>query len=135
MMAMSRPLYSDAQVIITFDDATGIVRYTRTREPYPSLEVVRTLHEKINATFSKLPPGKHSLLVDVRDAPARNDNPFEAEISKAIASAAPHFARRAALVKSAVGSLQVKRIAKARGDDGFPTFSDDAEAIAYLLEK
>jgi hypothetical protein len=135
MACMARPLYSDAQVIITFDDDTGIVRYTRSREPYPSLEVIRALHVTINAEIAKLPQGQHSLLVDVRDAPPRNDNPFEAEITKAIGGAAPHFVRRAALVKSVVGSLQVKRIAKARGDDSFPTFSDEAEAIAFLRMK
>jgi hypothetical protein len=132
---MTRTLYADSHVGITIDDDAGIVRYARTQERYESIEAVRELHAKITEALSTLPRGKLALLVDVREAPARNDNPFEAEISRAIETAAAIFKRRAALVKSAVGKLQVKRLAKDRGDANFPIFSDESEAIAFLRGK
>jgi hypothetical protein len=131
----TRSLYADERISITLDEEAAVVRYVRTRERYESIEMVRELHDKIRDALAKLPRATLTLLVDVRQAPPRNDNPFEAEMSRAIESSASIFKRRAALVKSAVGKLQVKRIAKDRGDDNFPIFTDETEAIAFLQGK
>lgn len=65
----------------------------------------------------------------------RNGSRGPRESEKALEAVASIFKRRAALVKSAVGKLQVKRIAKDRGDDNVPIFNEEAEAIAYLQLK
>ncbi len=129
---MNLALYSDPHVSITIDAAAGLVRYVRSHEPYPTLDVLRDLHRKIRDELSRLPPGELRLLIDVREAPARNDDPFEAEITRALRAIMPRFAARAVLVKSAVGLLQANRLARARGDGELAVFGDEAEALEYL---
>jgi hypothetical protein len=130
---MKRPLYEDAHVSVTADDA-GLVRYVRSQEPYTSLDRLREVHEKLKDAMSALPGGKLALLVDVREAKARNDDPFEAEVMRALQAIMGRFTVYAVLVKSAVGRLQAQRLAKGRGNSGPSVFSDEAEAIAYLRE-
>jgi hypothetical protein len=127
---MNRPLYSDPHVTVTVDDV-GLVRYMRTTERYPSLEVVRELHEKMREAMSVLPLGKLALLVDVREAPARNDDPFETEIRRALQAIMPRFSAYAVLVKSAVGRLQAQRLAKSGAGD-LLVFTDEREAVDHL---
>jgi hypothetical protein len=73
-----------------------------------------------------------TLLLDVRDAPPRNDDEFEREIGRALEAFLPRFVAHATLVKSAAGLLQVRRIEKARGPSQRPVFEDEWAAIAYL---
>jgi hypothetical protein len=131
-ISMPRSLYSDAHVTVTIDDAERVVRYVRSSEPYASLDLLRDLHQKMNLALSSLPAGRSSLLVDVRDAPARNDDPFEAEITRALRAILPHFVRNAVLVKSAVGRLQAQRMAKSRGDGELAVFVSEKEALDHL---
>ena len=130
---MTRAVYEDAHVSVTVDD-TGLVRFVRTPEPYASLERLREVHEKIEDAMSTLPGGKLALLVDVREAKARNDDPFESEVMRALQAIVSRFTVHAVLVKSAVGRLQAQRLAKTRGHSGPSVFSDEAEAIAYLRQ-
>ena len=128
---MTQTLYDDAHVSVTLDDVSSVVRYKRSRQPYPSLEVMRAVHAKVRSAFESLPSGKLALLLDVRDAPPRNDEGFEAEVQNALRALAERFPRRATLVRTAVGRLQTQRIAR-EGDRSVETFSDEAQALAYL---
>jgi hypothetical protein len=146
---MARILYSDPYLLVTLDDHAGIVRYIRTREPFPEIETVRLLHERLRAVFEALPPGKFGLIIDPREAPPRNDGPFEEQSKRSLGVAMARFKRSAVLVKSAVGRLQAQRMVKERSLDAHPkgpatsektswnademaVFTDEAEAIAYL---
>ena len=129
---MPRSLYSDAHVTVTIDDDERIVKYVRSNQPYPSLDVLRDLHQKMNQALTSLPAGRRGLLLDVRQAPARNDDPFEAEITRALQAVLPQFASHAVLVKSAVGRLQAQRMAKTRGEGELSVFGDETEAIEHL---
>jgi hypothetical protein len=128
---MNPPLYSDAHVTVTIDEA-GLVRYVRSGEPYPSLDALRELHQKMRGALASLPPGRLVLLVDVRQAPARNDDPFEREIMQALQAIVPRFSAHAVLVKSAVGRLQAQRMAKSRSDDTLKVFANEPEALEHL---
>src|SRR5262245_36637358 len=105
----TRVFFSDPHVAVTFCEAHHLVRYTRTREPYASLDVVRDVHQRIARTVDQLPQGALKLLVDVTEAPARNDDDFEAEIQRWLRAIVPRFVSRAVLVKSAAGRLQTLR--------------------------
>jgi hypothetical protein len=129
---MIRTLYSDVHLRVTIDDDAGIVTYTRSREPYESIETIREIHQKVRDLLSIHHVGRVALLVDVREAPARNDDPFEAEITHALEAIRPRFTAHAILIKSAVGRLQALRMAKSRGDDGYTAFTDEAAALAHL---
>jgi hypothetical protein len=129
--SMERELFSDAQVRITLDDATGVLRYTRSGVPFASLEAVRALSESTKRILTTLPARSLRVLIDVRAAPPRNDEAFEAESNKLVEAVLPTFTRHAVLVKTAAGRLQVARLAKERGRHT-NAFSDEAEAIAFL---
>lgn len=116
---------------LTFDEAAGLVQYKRSSESYPSIDVLRECNRKIRSALEALPSGKLSMLVDVRDAPPRNDAAFEAEVLESLRLLAAQFPRRATLVRTAVGKLQTQRLARAR-EDTVRIFSDEAEALAFL---
>jgi hypothetical protein len=128
---MVRTLHADAHVTITLDDETRVVRYTRSNQPYASVDVLRALNKKLREVFDALPPGRLALLLDVRDAPPRNDDAFEGELVGALDAIANRFVARATLVKTAVGRLQAQRIARTR-DKTVDVFTDEAAALGHL---
>jgi hypothetical protein len=125
------PLYHDPRLTLIHDQANGVVRYIRSREPFGTAEEIRELHQKIVKLMPESVTAGLGLLLDVRDAPPRNDEAFEAAAMQALALVLPRFAAHAALVKSAVGRLQTQRLSRQRGGDT-PVFSSEAEALAYL---
>jgi hypothetical protein len=72
-----------------------------------------------------------SVLVDVRDAPMLANDGLEIEAAKVIDSMASEFERSALLVRTAVGALQVRRIARTN-PFRLELFEDETMALAYL---
>jgi len=132
---MAKVLLTDAYVTVSIDNIAGYVRYVRSREAYPSLDVVRDVHQRVGMVLSLLPRSALGLLIDMREAPSRNDDAFEVEIVRIIENMHSYFRVHAALVKSAVGKLQVQRIAKSAGRTDPSVFSTEPEALAYLAAK
>jgi hypothetical protein len=128
---MPRVLFSDAYVTVTLDDARGLVRYTRSRQPFATLDDLRGSHTAMVAALpASIPPG-FKLLIDVREAPPRNDEAFERELTPLLAQFMQPFAARAVLVRSAVGRLQVQRLSRAY--DARPQiFDDEGKALQHL---
>ncbi len=122
-------LHTDPYVNVTLDD--DIVRYTRSSTAYPSIDAVRACNQQIRVAFAALPKGTLAILVDVRNAPPRNDDAFEAEVLEALGALAEQFPVRATLVRTAVGKLQTQRLARAR-TDSVHIFSDETAALAFL---
>jgi hypothetical protein len=125
-------LFADDYVQVTLDPKRGLVTYKRTSRPYQSIDEMRAVHRNMAAPLVKLSPKGLVLLFDVRDAPPRNDANFEAEVTKAISEFLPGFRAHAFLVRSAVGRLQVRRLATSRGDSPSSVFSSEPEALAHL---
>jgi hypothetical protein len=86
----------------------------------------------LTGVLAGISPKGHKLLIDLRAAPARNDSAFEAEISRIVNLVVTAFRKHAFLVKTAVGSLQVRRMSAANGATPDATFSSEAAALAYL---
>lgn len=130
-----RELYADEYVTVTLDPGRGLVRYLRSERPYPSLDVVRSIHVEVaQVLHSTISGRKLKLLIDSRAAPPRNDPEFEAEIVRSFAGFSRLFVARAALIKSAVGKLQVKRLSRAvwTDDDTPVVFDKEDEALSFL---
>ena len=127
-----KTLLTDPLLTVTLDEAPGLVRYRRTREPFQSLDTMRALHDRLFELLSELPLKKLKLLVDVRDAPPRNDPAFEEEISRIVGLITSKFAAHAVLVRSAVGLLQVQRLERTHNARGVSVFTNEAEALRYL---
>lgn len=119
--------------LVTVDDATRVVRATRTSTPYTS---EAELEESMRALRGKLTPdrGRLGLLLDLRESPFRNDDPFETTVARFRAELFRGWAAIATLVRTAVGSLQVRRLAREDGSD-MHVFAGEDEALAYLASK
>jgi hypothetical protein len=130
---LSRVLFADAHVTVVLDEARGLVRYTRSAQPYGSLDAMSVAHEKMAATMRPFfATGGLKLLIDVRAAPPRNDEAFEASVTRLMATFVARFSSHAFLVKSAVGRLQTQRLARSRGEDHPPIFDDESAALRHL---
>jgi len=129
---MKRTLYIDPYVRLVLDEEDGIVRYERTTLPFPGVDEIRAIHDRVVAGIPWVPGVRLALLLDVREAPPRNDDEFEREIARTLGAFLTRFVAHATLVKSATGLLQARRIEKARGASQRPVFDDEAAAIAYL---
>ena len=124
---MAEPPYYE----ISVED--GIVRVRRTARAFDSADVARAQYQALIARLRSLAPRR--LLSDLRGAPpARNDPEFERAGDELRSGIKALGARTAFLVRSAVGVLQVNRLAREIGAE-VHVFRDEREALAYLREK
>jgi hypothetical protein len=132
---MVRALFADEYLTITFDTDSRVVRFVRNDKRYPSMEVVRAEHVALASAIAHIVPKEHALLIDVRVAPPRNDEAFEAEITRLVTSLVNKFKKHAFLVQTAVGTLQVRRLSAVQGSPAAATFSDEGAALTYLTSQ
>lgn len=114
-----------------YDERRRLVRYTRTSQGFSSISELEETYKNLIQSTSRLDLRHLALLVDLREAPPRNDPAFEGAIARYRGPMMQGFARVAVLVKSAVGRLQVRRHA---ADDGVTNLvtQDEDEALRYL---
>jgi hypothetical protein len=131
---MARTLYSGPYAEIVADDSTRIVTFRRTAVPLPVKQPIDPFFVQLEEVMKdKLGDRMHwRLMIDVREAPSRNDPQYEEAFKRHRPRIFGGFERRAVLVKSAVGLLQVNRLARAAGIEE-NTFHDETEARAWLL--
>ncbi len=129
---LSRVLFTDAHVTVVFDEARGLVRYTRSREPFASVADTSASHEKMGSALPPFLPTGLKLLIDVRDAPPRNDAAFETVVTRLLEAFIKRFSAHAFLVRSAVGRLQTQRLARQRGNEHPLVFDDEEDALRHL---
>lgn len=75
----------------------------------------------------------HRLLFDLRASPATNDPELEERMQPHIVRMLGAMVRWAFLVRTAVGGLQVRRLAREQGTILRQVFSDEKVARAFLL--
>ncbi len=130
---MSRVLFADAHVTVAYDEGRGLVRYARSTEPFGSIADMTASHDKLAAALPPFfPTSGLKLLIDVRQAPPRNDEAFEAQVTRLLVTFMQRFSAHAFLVKSAVGRLQTQRLARDRGDSHPAVFDDETAALRHL---
>lgn len=115
---------------VTCDPLPRIVAFVRTAEP---IETLRPgAGRDVTEAFDKIDRARHGLLLDLRLAPMRDDTigvRYGLEPSVMFAG----FRRRAILVASAVGELQVGRRLRSGDMTGEArVFREEARARAYL---
>lgn len=118
---------------ITIDRESRVVTLVRSANPLDVASLEGAIGDFQLAVPLRERP-RFVLLQDARLAPFIRDE----ELDRALLSAVPRlisgFAARAILLATAVGRLQANRFA-ALGSDEAQTFTDEAEAMRYLLEK
>jgi hypothetical protein len=119
---------------LTLDAPLWLVRWARTPLPFDAVEEFEDVARATVLGLLHVDRPTHSLLIDVRDGPMRNDEGFEKVAHRFRRDIHHGFARSAVLVRSLAGRLQILRHEKEYPLDGpaAPTFLDEAEALAYL---
>ncbi len=128
---MAQTLVDSLYFRLTVDEPGDVARLARTAIAFPSSEVLRLAALEVERVVVGFPPGM-GLLIDAREAPARNDKEFEEQFTRARRPILARFARVAVLVRSAVGKLQVNRYAREDGVAAQLTFDDEAQALEFL---
>jgi hypothetical protein len=121
---------------IVTEPARSLVRIVRSSEPMPrDEEAVRRAFGALVEPLRKL--AGYKALIDLRNGPpGRNDDEFERATQSAQKELVRSFSRVAILVRSAVGKLQVRRLARGRGSSNSSNvFLDEQEALRYLAEE
>lgn len=109
----------------------GVVRFKRKSKRFSSLEEVAQRYQEATRIVSSLNKKDLKLLVDLREAPIRNDPGFEEIVAPLRKELFSGFSQAAILVRSAVGVLHVTR--NAREDEiQAGVFQDEADAFSYL---
>jgi hypothetical protein len=129
-----RTLVDSAYFRLTVNEPLGVARLQRTATAFPDSEALRIAALEVEHAASRLPRGM-GLLIDARDAPARNDQEFEQQFTRARRPILACFARVAVLVRSAVGKLQVARYGREDGVQSQLVFADEAEALEFLTRR
>ncbi|MBL9106875.1 MAG: hypothetical protein JNL82_38560 [Myxococcales bacterium] len=125
-------LWSSDEAAVTFDRRLGIVRFIRSAAPLPELAVFRALMLELVARLDGLARAELGLIVDTRLAIGRSDDAFEAMMNEFRPRLFGGFRRVAVLIKTAVGRLQVQRLARADNlVDRMLVTGDEAEAVAF----
>lgn len=117
--------------IVTLDGR--IVRAFRTPVPFADEVELRgsmmALQQPIRIDRKRL-----GLLVDLREGPFRNDDSFESTLARYRVELFSGWAAVATILRTAVGRLQVSRLAREDGRE-MQIFSDEPSALAYLATK
>lgn len=122
-----------AHFLLERDPALRRVLLRRTDSKFP-LQDIDAVFAPVEAAVVDV-AGDWDVLVDLRRAPARVEAGFEAAMSAHMEPLLARFRRRALLVRSAVGVLQVSRVSghmSAQDKDTAVFRDDEAAAVAFL---
>ena len=114
-----------------YDAARKLVRFSRSAQGFSSIQELETSYQALIQSTQGLELRHLGLLIDLRDAPPRNDPAFEQSMARHRKAMMRWFGRVAVLVRSAVGKLQVRRHAQDDGIQSLVTQEED-EALRYL---
>lgn len=120
-------------VIVRRAPDTRLVVVARTPRPFETVDVMERVFSEVNAWLDTLERGSLCLLVDIRRAPGRNDEGFEAAFTPLRTKMESGFLRVAVLVRSAVGNMQVQRHAD-QDQLQVQVFMDEGKALRWLNE-
>ena len=131
---MAEVLVTNSYFRLTFEGDRLLVRFVRTRQPFPSLDAIDQAFEPACDALDRQGRNRCTAFADLRDAPLNNDPLFEQVMGRWRQRMFKGFARVAFLVRTVSGSLQVKRHVREDGVDGMQVFMDEATALAYATD-
>ncbi|HLM72349.1 MAG TPA: hypothetical protein VK459_06650 [Polyangiaceae bacterium] len=126
-----RELFRSPHMWLRHDKRHDIVIVTRFPLHFDSVVELNDTFSKMELAVQGVVKQRSVLFIDSREAPLRNDPVFEAAFEANRRRFIRGFRKVSALVKTAVGKLQIQRHSKI---DGIPigVFTDPGEALAYL---
>jgi sulfite reductase alpha subunit-like flavoprotein/predicted heme/steroid binding protein len=124
-------LLASAHWLMEEDRRNKLVYLLRLAMPFSSVEEITSANQQVVARIR--PEHKDwGIVVDMRQAPPRNDPAFEGAMRGLRDAVEVRFARTAVLLESAVGLLQVTRLTR---EDGAETFATQSEAAALRFAR
>jgi hypothetical protein len=127
-------LYETKLAPLELDEARGLVRYTRSAEPFANIDEATTMFRGIVSSSATIDRREPVLLSDVRLAHGRNDDAFESAVASFRNELFRGFRKRAALVRTMAGKLQVRRM-NGTMETSVDVFDDEAAALAFLAAR
>lgn len=121
----SQTLLSDEFWTVEEQVKERVVILRRTPTPVDSIEMLIASNERVIGLM-QLKHRQFGIIVDMRQAPQRNDADFENAMLKLRVAVATNFMRVAVLLESATGVLQVNRIGRNDGAETFATLNEFA---------
>ncbi len=118
---------------IVADPSGPFIRYERNHIPFATLKELEDFMNGMATAIDKHGRAGRVILIDVRKSPGRNDPAFESSASRMRKRAYRGLLRQGVLVKSALGAMQVKRVAEEDGMERFVS-TDEQAILRYLLE-
>lgn len=111
-----------------------VVEVRRTERGFETVGELDDAHLELIRTLDTQPRVRLGIVVDLRLAPARNDPDFERAMVRHRPRLFESFVRRAVVVRSAVGRLNVQRHARNDGQGDLAVFTDLGAALDYAAE-
>jgi hypothetical protein len=130
----AREIVSNPYCRVLYDRTTSIARFVRTDAPIRSLEEADRFFGEASRAIDILGRNRIKLLIDIREAPARNDPQFETAMADHRREIARGVRRIAVVARTAAGRLHAKRLGKADHLDQIVVASED-EAMAHLIQE
>jgi hypothetical protein len=128
-----QPTFNNGFWSFTHFKVTGLIWLKRSNRQLKSIEEIKQSFEDVVLALRPLNKPKLKILVDLRDGPSmRNDPEFEKAATPYRRAITEGFYKSAILLKSAAGTLQVKRYRREDGGDGPPIFGTQEEALLFL---
>jgi hypothetical protein len=124
-------LFRSTHLIVIREEGGRVIRARRTSAAFATAADMYAVESQFLRAVPMRDRFATSVLVDVRDAPMLANDGLEIEAAKVIDAMASDFERSALLVRTAVGALQVRRIARTN-HFRLELFEDEAMALAYL---
>jgi hypothetical protein len=122
-----RALHSSRFYEVTEDSATRVVRLRRTGAPFPATVDVRAEVDGLVSRFRRH-HREYGVIIDMRDAPPRNDPEFEEAMRHLRFVVGQSFARIVVLMRTATGQMQATRLHRQEGAQYHVTL-DPEEAL------
>ncbi|MEY2934181.1 MAG: hypothetical protein RL033_4930, partial [Pseudomonadota bacterium] len=128
---MRAQLITSAHWLMEEDRLNKVVFLRRMALPFGSLEELTSANQQV---VRQIRPEHREwgIVVDMRQAPPRNDPSFESAMRGLRDAVEVRFARTAVLLETAVGLLQVTRLTR---EDGATTFATQSEAAAVRFAR
>lgn len=127
-----RVLYDSPHARLDLDETRKLVRFVRSDVPFGELPDTIAIFRAIIDASASIERADHTVLIDLRRAIGRNDEAFEQGIAASRRALFGPFRKRATLVRSMAGKLQIQRLNRADTMSA-DVFDDEAEAVAHLL--
>ncbi len=127
----ARRLYTSRHWLFEEQPAQNLLVLQRTPAAWPSLARLRDENEALLGLL-RTEQRSHGLLVDMRQAPIRNDADFEDAMAELRSKLTTHFQRVSILLESNLGELQVTRIERDERRQTTITTRSESAALKFL---